>query len=132
MTVAEGSAMLILEAGESTPDNAIAELLGGGSVTRIIPQHRIQKAGSSCCYEKGRRKRGYFSADIEYINLTEPEPRTMILPKQRLFIPFLVKIFPLSSVKELLAIPRSFRRDRIYNLRGSHSGRNDPGKYWLH
>ena len=71
MTVGEGSAMLLLEARESSPDNAIAELLGGGlSCDAYHPAApHPEGKGALAAMKKAAQNAGISPADIEYINL---------------------------------------------------------------
>jgi 3-oxoacyl-(acyl-carrier-protein) synthase len=71
MTVAEGSAMLVLEAAESIPDNAIAELLGGGlscDAYHAAAPHPEGK-GALTAMKKALEKSGISPLDVDYINL---------------------------------------------------------------
>ena len=71
MTVAEGSAMLILEARESSPDNAIAELLGGGlSCDAYHPAApHPEGKGALAAMKKALQDAGISPSDVDYINL---------------------------------------------------------------
>jgi 3-oxoacyl-[acyl-carrier-protein] synthase-1/3-oxoacyl-[acyl-carrier-protein] synthase II len=71
MTVAEGAAMLLLEAGESSPDNAIAEILGGGlSCDAYHPTApHPEGKGALAAMKKALEDAGIIPVDIEYINL---------------------------------------------------------------
>ncbi len=71
MTVGEGAAMLLLEAGESRPDNAIAEILGGGlSCDAYHPTApHPEGKGALVAMKKALEGAGLVPADIEYINL---------------------------------------------------------------
>ncbi len=71
MTVAEGSAMLVLEAGESSPDNVIAEIFGGGlSCDAYHPAApHPEGRGALAAMGKAAEHAGISPADIEYINL---------------------------------------------------------------
>jgi 3-oxoacyl-(acyl-carrier-protein) synthase len=71
MTVAEGSAILILEAGESSPDNAIAELLGGGlSCDAYHPAAPDPEGkGALAAMKNALQDAGISPSDVEYINL---------------------------------------------------------------
>jgi 3-oxoacyl-[acyl-carrier-protein] synthase-1/3-oxoacyl-[acyl-carrier-protein] synthase II len=71
MTVAEGSAIFILQAGESCPDNAIAELLGGGlSCDAYHPAAPDPEGkGALAAMKKALQDAGISPSDVEYINL---------------------------------------------------------------
>ena len=71
MTVGEGAAMLLLEAEESTPDNAIAEILGGGLSCDAYHPTAPHPEGKGALAAMGRalEDAGISPADIEYINL---------------------------------------------------------------
>jgi 3-oxoacyl-(acyl-carrier-protein) synthase len=71
MTVGEGSAMLLLEAGESSPDNAMAEILGGGlSCDAYHPAApHPEGKGAIAAMKNAVENAGISPADIEYINL---------------------------------------------------------------
>jgi len=71
MTVAEGSAMLLLEAGESIPDNAIAELLGGGlSCDAYHPAApHPEGKGALAAMKKALQNAGISPSDVDYVNL---------------------------------------------------------------
>jgi len=71
MTVGEGAAMLLLEARESSPDNAIAEILGGGlSCDAYHPTApHPEGKGALAAMKKALEDAGIIPADIEYINL---------------------------------------------------------------
>jgi 3-oxoacyl-(acyl-carrier-protein) synthase len=70
MTVAEGAAMLMLEASESFPGNAIAELLGGGlSCDAYHPATpHPEGAGALAAMKQAIQNAGISAADIDYIN----------------------------------------------------------------
>jgi 3-oxoacyl-(acyl-carrier-protein) synthase len=71
MTVGEGSAILIMEAGESSPDNAIAELLGGGlscDAYHAAASHPEGK-GALAAMKGALEEAGLSPMDVEYINL---------------------------------------------------------------
>jgi 3-oxoacyl-(acyl-carrier-protein) synthase len=71
MTVGEGSAILIMEAGESSPDHAIAELLGGGlscDAYHAAASHPEGK-GALAAMMKALQDAGISPKDVEYINL---------------------------------------------------------------
>ncbi|OHD66579.1 MAG: hypothetical protein A2176_02095 [Spirochaetes bacterium RBG_13_51_14] len=71
MTVAEGSAMLLLEAAESRPVGAIAEILGGGlSCDAYHPAApHPQGDGALAAMKSAIGNAGISASDIEYINL---------------------------------------------------------------
>ena len=71
MTVGEGAGMLLLEGGETNPDNAIAEILGGGlSCDAYHPTApHPEGKGALAAMEKALEDAGIIPADIEYINL---------------------------------------------------------------
>jgi len=71
MTVGEGSAMVILEAGESIPDNAIAELLGGGlSCDAYHPAAPDPEGkGALAAMKKALEDAGISPSNVGYINL---------------------------------------------------------------
>lgn len=71
MTVGEGSAMLILESGESIPDHAIAELLGGGlscDAYHAAAPHPEGK-GALAAMERALQNTEVSPSEIDYINL---------------------------------------------------------------
>jgi 3-oxoacyl-[acyl-carrier-protein] synthase-1/3-oxoacyl-[acyl-carrier-protein] synthase II len=102
MTVGEGAAMLILEAGESSPDNAIAEILGGGlSCDAYHPTapHPDGK-GALAAMKKALEDAGIIPADIEYINLHGTGTKDNDLAEAKaIHSVFGNNIPPLSSVK---------------------------------
>jgi 3-oxoacyl-(acyl-carrier-protein) synthase len=71
MSVAEGSAMLLLEASETVPGDAIAEVLGGGlSCDAHHPATpHPEGAGALSAMRRAIEDAGSATADIEYINL---------------------------------------------------------------
>ena len=71
MTVAEGSAMLILEARELPPDNAIAEVLGGGlSCDAYHPSApHPEGKGALAAMRKALQDAEISPSDVGYINL---------------------------------------------------------------
>jgi len=71
MTVAEGSAMLLLEAAESAPSTAIAEVMGGGLSCDAHHPATPQPGGEGALYAMKRAiaDAGITAADIGYINL---------------------------------------------------------------
>lgn len=71
MTVGEGAAMLLLEAGESSPNSAIAELLGGGlSCDAYHPAApHPEGEGAFAAMKKALHNSGISPSDITYINL---------------------------------------------------------------
>ena len=71
MTVAEGSAMLVLEAAESIPGNAIAELLGGGlSCDAYHPAAPDPEGkGALAAMKRALQNAGISPSDVGYINL---------------------------------------------------------------
>ncbi len=71
MTVGEGSAMLVLKAAESIPDNAIAELLGGGlSCDAYHPAApHPEGKGALAAMKKALQNAGISPSDVGYINL---------------------------------------------------------------
>jgi len=102
MTVGEGAAMLLLEAGESIPDNAIAEILGGGlscdayHPTAPHPEGR----GALAAMKKALEDAGIFPADIEYINLHGTGTKDNDLAEAKAIHSFFGNNIPsLSSVK---------------------------------
>jgi 3-oxoacyl-[acyl-carrier-protein] synthase-1/3-oxoacyl-[acyl-carrier-protein] synthase II len=102
MTVAEGSAMLVLEAGESSPDNALAELLGGGlscdayHPTAPDPEGRGALAAMRAAVENA----GLCPGEIEYINLHGTGTKDNDLAEAKaIHSIFGERIPPLSSVK---------------------------------
>jgi 3-oxoacyl-[acyl-carrier-protein] synthase-1/3-oxoacyl-[acyl-carrier-protein] synthase II len=102
MTVAEGSAMLILEAGESIPDNAIAELLGGGlSCDAYHPAApHPEGKGALAAMKKAVENASIFPGDIEYINLHGTGTKDNDLAEaEAIHSIFGKNIPPLSSVK---------------------------------
>jgi 3-oxoacyl-(acyl-carrier-protein) synthase len=102
MTVAEGSAMLILEAGESSPANAIAELLGGGlSCDAYHPAApHPEGKGALAAMKKAVQNAGISPADIEYINLHGTGTKDNDLAEaEAIHSIFGKNIPPLSSVK---------------------------------
>ncbi len=102
MAVAEGSAMLLLEAGESIPDNAIAEVLGGGlSCDAYHPTAPHPEGKGAFAAMKGALEdAGISSADIGYINLHGTGTKDNDLAEARAIHSIFGKtIPPLSSVK---------------------------------
>ncbi len=71
MTVGEGSAMLILEAAESIPDNAIAEFLGGGlSCDAYHPAAPDPEGkGALAAMKRALQDAGISPSDVGYVNL---------------------------------------------------------------
>ncbi len=71
MTVGEGSAMLILEAGASTPGNAIAELMGGGlSCDAYHPAAPDPEGrGALAAMKNALQNAGISPSEVGYINL---------------------------------------------------------------
>jgi len=71
MTVADGSAMLILEASESPPDNAIAEVLGGGlSCDAYHPSAPHPEGKGALAAMKNALEDAQISlSDVGYVNL---------------------------------------------------------------
>jgi 3-oxoacyl-[acyl-carrier-protein] synthase-1/3-oxoacyl-[acyl-carrier-protein] synthase II len=102
MTVAEGSAMLILEAGESPPDHAIAEILGGGlSCDAYHPAApHPQGKGAFAAMKKALQDAEISPSDVGYINLhgTGTKDNDLAEAKAIQFI-FGKNIPPVSSVK---------------------------------
>ncbi len=70
MSVAEGAAMLMLEASESCPDNAIAEILGGGlSCDAYHPATpHPEGAGALAAMKQALYNAGISPANVDYIN----------------------------------------------------------------
>jgi 3-oxoacyl-[acyl-carrier-protein] synthase-1/3-oxoacyl-[acyl-carrier-protein] synthase II len=102
MTVAEGSAMLLLEAGESTPGNAIAEILGGGlSCDAYHPTApHPEGKGALVAMKKAIEDAGISPVDIEYINLHGTGTKDNDLAEAKAIHSIFEKnIPPLSSVK---------------------------------
>jgi len=102
MTVAEGSAMLILEAGESSPDNAIAELLGGGlSCDAYHPAAPDPEGkGALAAMKNALQEAGISPSDVEYINLHGTGTRDNDLAEAKAIHSIFGKnIPPVSSVK---------------------------------
>ncbi len=102
MTVGEGAAMLLLEAGESIPDNAIAEILGGGlSCDAYHPTApHPEGKGALAAMEKALEDAGIIPADIEYINLHGTGTKDNDLAEAKaIHSVFGNNIPPLSSVK---------------------------------
>ena len=102
MTVAEGSAMLVLEAGESSPDNAIAELLGGGlSCDAYHPAApHPEGKGALAAMRKALQDAGISPSDVEYINLHGTGTQDNDLAEARAIHSLFGKDIPLlSSVK---------------------------------
>jgi len=102
MTVAEGSAILILEAGESSPDNAIAELLGGGlSCDAYHPAAPDPEGkGALAAMKNALQEAGISPSDVEYINLHGTGTRDNDLAEAKaIHCLFGKKIPPVSSVK---------------------------------
>jgi 3-oxoacyl-[acyl-carrier-protein] synthase-1/3-oxoacyl-[acyl-carrier-protein] synthase II len=102
MTVAEGSAILILEAGESNPDNAIAELLGGGlSCDAYHPAAPDPEGkGALAAMRKALQDAGISPSDVEYINLHGTGTRDNDLAEAKAIHSLFGKDIPLlSSVK---------------------------------
>ena len=102
MTIGEGSAMLILEAGESSPDNAIAEILGGGlSCDAYHPTApHPEGKGAFAAMKKAVENAGIISADIGYINLHGTGTKDNDLAEAKAIHSMFGKnIPPLSSVK---------------------------------
>jgi 3-oxoacyl-[acyl-carrier-protein] synthase-1/3-oxoacyl-[acyl-carrier-protein] synthase II len=102
MTVAEGAAMLLLEAGESSPDNAIAEILGGGlSCDAYHPTApHPEGKGALAAMKKALEDAGIIPADIEYINLHGTGTKDNDLAEAKaIHSVFGNNIPPLSSVK---------------------------------
>jgi 3-oxoacyl-(acyl-carrier-protein) synthase len=102
MTIAEGSAMLILEAGESSPDNAIAELLGGGlscDAYHAAAPHP-EGHGALAAMKKALKGAGISPSDVEYINLHGTGTEDNDLAEARAIHSLFGKnIPPVSSVK---------------------------------
>jgi len=71
MSVAEGSAMLLLEAGESRPEGAIAELLGGGlSCDAFHPATpHPEGRGALAAMRQAVQNAGVALTEIRYVNL---------------------------------------------------------------
>lgn len=102
MTVGEGSAMLLLEAGESSPNNAIAEILGGGlSCDAYHPTApHPEGKGALAAMKKALEDAGIIPADIEYINLHGTGTKDNDLAEAKaIHSVFGNNIPPLSSVK---------------------------------
>jgi len=102
MTVAEGAAMLLLEAGESSPDNAIAEILGGGlSCDAYHPTApHPEGKGALAAMKKALEDAGIIPEDIEYINLHGTGTKDNDLAEAKAIHSMFGKnIPPLSSVK---------------------------------
>jgi 3-oxoacyl-(acyl-carrier-protein) synthase len=102
MTVGEGAAMLLLEAGESSPDNAIAEILGGGlSCDAYHPTApHPEGKGALAAMKKALEDAGIIPADIEYINLHGTGTKDNDLTEAKaIHSVFGNNIPPLSSVK---------------------------------
>jgi 3-oxoacyl-(acyl-carrier-protein) synthase len=102
MTVGEGAAMLLLEAGESSPDNAIAEILGGGlSCDAYHPTApHPEGKGALAAMKKALEDAGIIPADIEYINLHGTGTQDNDLAEAKaIHSVFGNNIPPLSSVK---------------------------------
>jgi 3-oxoacyl-(acyl-carrier-protein) synthase len=102
MTVAEGSAILILEAEESSPDNAIAELLGGGlSCDAYHPAAPDPEGkGAVAAMKKALQDAGISPSHVEYINLHGTGTRDNDLAEAKAIHSIFGKnIPPVSSVK---------------------------------
>jgi 3-oxoacyl-(acyl-carrier-protein) synthase len=102
MTVAEGSAMLILEARESSPANAIAELLGGGlSCDAYHPATpHPEGKGALAAIKRAVQNASISPSDIEYINLHGTGTKDNDLAEaEAIHSVFGKNIPPLSSVK---------------------------------
>jgi 3-oxoacyl-(acyl-carrier-protein) synthase len=102
MTVAEGSAMLILEAGESPPNHAIAELLGGGlSCDAYHPAApHPEGKGAIAAMNKALKDAEIFPSDVGYINLHGTGTRDNDLAEAKAIHSIFGKnIPPVSSVK---------------------------------
>lgn len=102
MTVGEGAAMLLLEAGESSPDNAIAEILGGGlSCDAYHPTApHPEGKGALAAMKKALEDAGISHADVEYINLHGTGTKDNDLAEAKaIHSVFGNNIPPLSSVK---------------------------------
>ena len=101
-TIAEGSAMLILETGESSPDNAVAEILGGGlscDAYHSTAPHPEGK-GAFAAMKKAVENAGISLADIGYINLHGTGTKDNDLAEAKAIHSMFGKnIPPLSSVK---------------------------------
>lgn len=71
MSVAEGSAMLLLEASDTVPDGAVAEVLGGGLSCDAHHPATPHPEGAGARKAMGRalEDAGTEAADIDYINL---------------------------------------------------------------
>jgi 3-oxoacyl-(acyl-carrier-protein) synthase len=102
MTVGEGAAMLLLEAGESSPDTAIAELLGGGlSCDAYHPTAPDPEGkGALAAMKEAIENAGISPAEIEYINLHGTGTKDNDLAEAKaIHSLFGRNIPPLSSVK---------------------------------
>jgi len=102
MTVAEGSAMLILEAGGSPPDNAIAEICGGGlSCDAYHPAApHPEGKGALAAIKKALQDAGISPSDVGYINLHGTGTRDNDLAEAKAIHSIFSKhIPPVSSVK---------------------------------
>jgi 3-oxoacyl-(acyl-carrier-protein) synthase len=108
MTIAEGAAMLVLEARESSPDNAIAELLGGGlSCDAYHPAApHPEGKGALAAIKTAMREAGISPADIGYINLHGTGTQDNDLAESKaIHSIFGRNIPPLSSVKGAIGHP---------------------------
>ena len=108
MTIAEGSAMLLLEGRESSPDNAIAELLGGGlSCDAYHPAApHPEGRGALAAMKKAVRDTGISFADIGYINLHGTGTQDNDLAESKaIYSIFGENIPPSSSVKGAIGHP---------------------------
>ena len=102
MSVAEGSAMLLLEAFESSPDNAIAEVLGGGlSCDAHHPATpHPEGRGALAAMRQALQNAGVSPADIDYVNLHGTGTKENDLAEAKAVCALFVENMPLlSSVK---------------------------------
>jgi len=102
MTVAEGSAMLILEASEWPLDNAIAELLGGGlSCDAYHPSApHPEGKGALAAMKEALQNAGISPSDVDYVNLHGTgTPDNDLAEAKAIHSVFGKTIPPMSSVK---------------------------------
>jgi 3-oxoacyl-(acyl-carrier-protein) synthase len=102
MSVAEGSAMVFLEASESMPDNAVAEILGGAlSCDAYHPATPHPNGeGALAAMRQAVMNAGITPADIDYVNLHGTGTKDNDLAEAKAINAlFTEKIPPLSSVK---------------------------------
>ncbi|OHD72231.1 MAG: hypothetical protein A2W19_14895 [Spirochaetes bacterium RBG_16_49_21] len=102
MTVAEGSAMLLLEGGESVPDCAVVEILGGGlSCDAYHPATpHPEGKGALAAMRKALQSAGISPREVGYINLHGTGTRDNDLAEARALNSLFGNAMPLlSSVK---------------------------------